>query len=775
MKKRFFGRIGAILTAAAMLMTLLPAAMPVMAEVEAVQNLITNGDFSSTEALTEAITYESTADSKYNITLPEGTLLPTGWDLICNEDSLNAAGKTYSLVDDDNALGTTNALVFKGTAFALKQTVTGLTSGQSYRLSLLMNAGNNNGVTIGVNYLNYNESFSGTFTKSVQLCGNAVGNSEDCGINFTLPPEADAAEIVITVNGGSSSTVRIDNIVLIESDELINDGGFEIYRSDKNWFTTWSPVKGVYPKQDGVTGAVVTGAAVNNYAGFFDGSAKTSKRNQELLVKPDTVYKLSFKYAHQGFGEEIAPNVSLAYSGNNGENASVIAPAFSKAPEENANGLVWTTYETYIVTPSVPDEYAYGLVNATLTTSVGEAADKAVWSETTSMVYYDDISLTEAELTTAQNSVTFNTGDTLYIPVDGCEHYALTVDNSEMSTTDITATVSFWNKAEDGSYSAVKLNAQKYNAKKASTIPEYSSLDRPMYGEDNVFNFTTPKTANYVTVNAVAGGAAIDVSATLAVTNEIVNNGSAIADTALPGWYASNNSLFDGNADYIASSGSSSTNICQHIIFKSGSTYKIKFKYAQKGTGRTTYLAPKLYFDGLIGELISVPSNTHWEEASVLKSAPSAGDWTEYEAYFIAGASDEANTTMTGLVQARMLPRTYKTTDAADDWCTYYDDISIEEVDSGSYIWYTNEKDISVSGKSLATQIRYHYVKAEGDTTRKFIYAEYDTDDNLTYVMPIEVSASGDYDITINDATASSKVFLLDSETLAPLMSAMID
>ncbi|MBQ8588251.1 MAG: hypothetical protein IJ454_02560 [Clostridia bacterium] len=281
--------------------------------------------------------------------------------------------------------------MFAGTAFVLKQKVTALTSGQSYKLSLLMSAANQNGVTVAINYLNYDDSFSGTFTKSVQLCGNAVSKSEDCSVGFTLPPDADTAEIIITINGGTSSTVRIDNIELTESDELITNGAFENYRSDKDWFTTWNTTPNIYPKADG---KVITGAATDNYAGL-DASGETL--TQAVLAKPQKLYRLSFDYAQSGLADtsELSPVVTLTYSGNNGEEKSVVSPVFTPAPQTEAGAAepTWTTYEAYIVTPAVDADYAFDLVNMTLKMSAGQGEN---WTDG-AMVYYDDISLTEAD------------------------------------------------------------------------------------------------------------------------------------------------------------------------------------------------------------------------------------------------------------------------------------------------------------------------------------------------------------------------------------------
>ena len=349
------------------------------------------------------------------------------------------------------------------------------------------------------------------------------------------------------------------------------------------------------------------------------------------------------------------------------------------------------------------------------------------------------------------------TAESQNVSVTELEHYALTVNNAQLSDTPITVTVEF----RDGD-SAIQLeNVLKFDGKSATT---YSSLSRTMVKDNNVFNFTTPKGCTFVKVYASIE----PLSATLAVTNEVINNGSVVrvAKQSTFGWYTANNTMQDADNDYFCTASKVSTEIKQSFFLKAGSTYRLKFKAAISGIG--TYSYPHLTFAGDSGSVISLPTNTSWEDLAISPtSLPGDEYWQEYEAYFIAGESDDSNPSMAGLVQRTLVPRCYSRTDGAN----YYDDFSIEEIDKGSYIWYEDKNGVSVSGKSKAKTIHYHYVQNETGKTQKLIHAKY-IDDSLSTIELIEVGKdlavgeSRDYDIEITES--ESKIFLWDGKTLVP-------
>jgi len=349
-----------------------------------------------------------------------------------------------------------------------------------------------------------------------------------------------------------------------------------------------------------------------------------------------------------------------------------------------------------------------------------------------------------------------------YVSVTELEHYALTVNNGLLSNVPTNIIVEFC----DEDYNSITLtNVTKFDGKDKSS---FSSLSRNMVTDDNVFNFTTPKNCKFVKVSTTASG---KLSVTLAVTNEVINNGSVVrvAGNSTFGWRITNNDWQNVENDYFSLNTKTTTNLKQNLILKEGSTYHLKFKYAQSCPEASTMVntAPQLYFTALSGTLASAPIATSWEEATTLATAPADADWKEYEAYFVAKESAVDNDSLKGLLNISMYPRGYENTGGI----AYYDDFSIEEIDEGSYIWYEDKNGVSVSGKSKAKTIHYHYVQNETGKTQKLIHAKY-INDSLSTIELIEVGKdlaigeSRDYDIEITES--ESKIFLWDGKTLVP-------
>ena len=352
-----------------------------------------------------------------------------------------------------------------------------------------------------------------------------------------------------------------------------------------------------------------------------------------------------------------------------------------------------------------------------------------------------------------------------YVTVTELEHYALTVNNTQLSDTPTTVTVEFCDKDKN----AITLtDVYILGAKDKSSS---SSMSRGLVTGDNVFNFTTPKNCKFVKVSTTDSK---KFSVTLEVTNEVINNGSVVratSDKGTSGWRVLTGSWQDVANDYFSLSVKTSTNLKQNLILKEGSTYRLKFKYAQScPEGATmTSKAPQLQFNDLGATVVSLPEATnYWEDAKVLTSAPAASDWKEYEAYYVAKESNTGNDSLEGLVNISMYPRCYENGGATE----YYDDFSLEEVDEGTYMWYLKADGVSVSGKSIAKTIRYHYVQDVTGKTQKLIHAKYENDTISTVEVievgkDVSVGESRDYDITI-DKESESKIFLWDGTTLVP-------
>ena len=375
-----------------------------------------------------------------------------------------------------------------------------------------------------------------------------------------------------------------------------------------------------------------------------------------------------------------------------------------------------------------------------------------------------------------------------YYPVDECEHYALTVVNNAPYNAPMTVRVGFIKEDPNGTdynidgtkYSRVGYTATTLHNTSATTATAYL---RVMNADDNVYNFTTPKGCEYVivTIYDVPDGVTV-TSATLEKTNEVINNGALFkgkgtsASSRAYAWNINNTTSYDTKG-YIDMTAASGTNVSQAFLLKENTTYRVSFKYAQSTTVVRIYNRPGLYFDHMAASSdTSLPNgNVSWHNATNLANGAepaSAEDWTEYVAYFTTG---EGNTNdPEGLLNYKILPRGYETTSGKTHTC--YDDISIQEVDEDTYLWYTTSEGVGASDKSKAGKIRYRYTQDEADKTQKLIHVTYDETDAISNVAVVEVGEglavgeSANYDITLNKSAASSKIFLWDGTTLEPMM-----
>lgn len=406
MKKQFSKRIGAILTMTAMLMTLLPMAIPAMATGEGTGNLLTNGDFAS------------------------GNL--TGW---------TAEGKTEYLT----IYNTTNnygvdipALKIQGKGLnkeaGISQVVDGLRGETSYSLSMSIfqwNAGNNfikATVTFGncdgegnftplADYTGAEDLMEGmlltggndsTVTSSVSL--NMVADDEDVTgnytnegtLNFILPPHADAVKVTLIGSATTSTkTLYIDDIVLKECSELINNGSFVTLNTSEaqGWTNTKNTYVSTAHTVAGDSYMKMWGGNINNHYNRYT--------QQNLTLRHGNVYKLSLDFAHCGEDSNAAPDVSLLIPAINGVSEEITVPVeFTDAPvSASSDSLDWNTYEAYIAIDKPAEDYAYNLVNAQLKLN---GRNNGSWSED-SAVYYDNISLVEID--DAETEMFFSAGE----------------------------------------------------------------------------------------------------------------------------------------------------------------------------------------------------------------------------------------------------------------------------------------------------------------------------------------------------------------------------
>ena len=394
MKKQLSKRIGAILTMTAMLMTLIPMAIPAMATGETETNLITNGDFSD-----------------------EADAL-TGWTKVeANSGYVTVFTKTNNTVGLEAP-----ALQIKGkSGNGVSQIVKEMTAEKSYALSMeLVNSSSraNAGILATVTFGKYDGTaftsladsadYTADFEKSVKfkMYANTDNTKKNVTMNFTLPPTANAAEIKLTCSSSGSSTgyVLVDSIKLVECSqniEMINNGSIECSSGGaaEGWTT-----------KSGTSGAEIpfTTTHSDSYIKLTDVQSVNAYYRQALSLRHSKLYKLSFDFAHSGLGDSVVPSVKLDIQNANGITDAVdVSPAYTGAGATTGEEINWKTYEAYITLDKPATDYAYDLVDVNLDI---QSIKIDSWPEGAA-VYYDNISLVEVDKIDEADKMAFAAGE----------------------------------------------------------------------------------------------------------------------------------------------------------------------------------------------------------------------------------------------------------------------------------------------------------------------------------------------------------------------------
>ncbi len=297
MRKLLSKRVGAILTAVAMLAALLPMAMPVMAEGE---NLLVNGDFSSTVALEEAKTF---TNGTVNVTVAAETLIPEGWTL--ETDAKLATTSKYTFASGKASLGD---------GFILTQYVE-VEEGEHY--SFTPTKANDVFCGVQVEFYNYSDgvynpvnvnanlyaplsSYQGTVDKVTGNKVNKVCYTEN-DFKFTTPIGCNVVKVGLTSYiAGAKKTGTVQGATLTVTDEVVTNGTFTRHGSSN-----------VGTNMDGwrVTNAPNVQAPMSAFKTNGNAGAE-----QGVLLKANSTYKLSFKFAQNG-ANGTAPTIALVAKG----------------------------------------------------------------------------------------------------------------------------------------------------------------------------------------------------------------------------------------------------------------------------------------------------------------------------------------------------------------------------------------------------------------------------------------------------------------------------
>ena len=408
-------RIGAILTAAALMATAMPQ-IAFAATASTGTELVTNGNFSKWTAPGEAITF---TNSKGDVTVTHAAdaVLPDNW--------------TYGYVDNFlsstatlNCVGT-NAKIpgFQANGIMLSQKVQGIEEGESYTLAWNSHAPGN--MNVELSFMHYDEETDKYMTLAEYVAAvNAddddtndlvlprIGDQAHTGavvidytgkkasprggssswvnntlttpysLHFVAPVGVNAAEIKLWSSGnGPTQSCQIDNVSLKKSTQVVQNGGFE-NRQNNTYDTVWQGLQ---------TNAGIVAADGNRYRSIT--TAGSTGGGQSLALKENTKYNLTFKYK-ETLDESIAdksPYVDIGVF-NQGEEKDITPGLVPVTPV--ATDGDWTIYSGEFTTKEaqITSLKASGIVNLTITPRSRELKEGETWS---GEMCYDDLSITE--------------------------------------------------------------------------------------------------------------------------------------------------------------------------------------------------------------------------------------------------------------------------------------------------------------------------------------------------------------------------------------------
>ncbi|MEE0944575.1 MAG: hypothetical protein UIM24_03890 [Clostridia bacterium] len=357
-------RIGAILTAAA----LLASAMP-MTGFAAPTNLLTNGSFDETYTLETALEFSDGTDTD---TIAVGTVLPTGWDISVVTDLVAA--------NDLKIMGGNKFVQFIGGGYNVSQMVnSGIVPGTQYTLafdSYIVGRG-----LATITWYTYDEAkdeytqlSEESYITMQSISAGTYGSFKRYYYNTVAPSYANAAKITFGKHTGSTGPTQESSVEAVSfyannGGELVNDGDMENVYNNIRLFT-W----GTRITKDNV--------ASGNYAIGLNAQNLTDMCQNVKLI-PDNYYKLSYKYAQTGrqAGADLSPYILLEYL--NAPNGEAIDTIITEAA---TNDGVYNEGAAYFYAPAV-DGDAYKAITAKLTLGTRNEAD---WAGS---VFFDDVSI----------------------------------------------------------------------------------------------------------------------------------------------------------------------------------------------------------------------------------------------------------------------------------------------------------------------------------------------------------------------------------------------
>ena len=417
MKKQLSKRIGAILTMTAMLVTLIPMAIPVMAtgeETETATNYITNGDFANGEIAPWTISAGTSSTVKISTT--------TKYDVTKPSLYLQRNTSVYHVVELDGGYSYELSMLVDSSVAEKGGAETTIEFGcvdESGAFTNLDSAENASSMMKGGLFETGSDSAvsSKIIVRSYAHTEISTETSRTERIPFNLPKEANAVKITLAGTNamlGSGGFVLIDNIELKKVErpiEMVYNGSDMIYNAATTAPVGWARTSNTNLKEystwesDGIS---------NRYLKFTRGNKAEIYFAQDLTLRKDKLYKLKFNFAQNAY-DEAAPVVSLEIPGLNGIVDTEISPAFRKAANYGSTLNFSDEYETYI-TVDVADDYAFDLVSAKLVIRSCGEDDGSAWAS--GAAYYDNISLVEVDADTQMAFAAGENGEFTTTPAD---------------------------------------------------------------------------------------------------------------------------------------------------------------------------------------------------------------------------------------------------------------------------------------------------------------------------------------------------------------------
>lgn len=447
-------RIGAILTAAALVSTALPMTGFAATATQPV-NLLANPDFNSQMTVGEGgMTVISSADNTSKLTIAAGTVLPTDWNIefdgTADDDTprIGYGGGNYKplAMSNANTLKVTQVVknIKPNTSYSFSYGAAGWGSNHTTAQVVFGRYDEENGFQTITDYITkYNADKEDAdklvthryhkITGSDYEADDTVSYSRQINsfsqwnlslyprtsVDFITPPLANAVKVVIFNNSepNSSHSHNFDFCVLAENTEVVNDGNFDAKSATDSdgslYLSGWNQSIGVYD-EDGV-----------NIVAKLD-SGNNHRPHQNIALKASTKYRVTFKYKDDLTHENATHAPYLHFSTQDGSLAFVVneTNAFKVGTDGD-----WDLYEGYFTTVGASNNntglpiHNYQMMLRT--------RNEANWS---GAQYYDNLSIVEA---TKMGVTSAGGAEIVYSPAYDGETVELIVAKYEPGTTNL--------------------------------------------------------------------------------------------------------------------------------------------------------------------------------------------------------------------------------------------------------------------------------------------------------------------------------------------------